>query len=187
MHLVPNPQTVEHVGRLAAAGRWPHQQVWACCDCGWTAAHRRLDRHSHQLTLADLAGHLREDAYPDNTEGHQACGHHHQLHDDCPIHPDSPAGLVCRAATSSRGDPNRAADRITAITALRAWLDDQEPQALIGAALNGLTWNQISHAAGLTLDQARHRWGDQLDRYHRAGILPAVEMAIDIHPTDAGL
>jgi hypothetical protein len=187
MHLVPNPETVEHVGRLAAAGRWPHQQVWAYCDCGWTAERRRLDGHSRKRTLDDLAGHLGEGAHPDNTSGHEACGHHQQLHDDGPIHPDSPAGLVRRAVTSGLGDPDRGADRIAAIIGLRDWLDDQEPQALIGAALNGLTWDQISHAAALTVDQARQRWGNQLDRYHRAGILPAVETAIGIHATDPGL
>jgi len=78
---------------------------------------------------------------------------------------------------STLGPPARALDRLAAIEELRAWLDDQENEAAIGARLTRCTWAEMGTAIGATRQAAWNRWGQMIARYENAGIL-------DPDPTD---
>ena len=175
-HLRPRDQ-VPHRLWQAASGIWPNQSLRAGCDCGWTGHARPLLPDGHATVRDDLDTHLRE--FPDaldscDDEAHRACGFRHHHQDDCPVPPTSPAGILRRAAVSGLADPNRALDRIWAITALRSWIEQTETEAVIAVALNRISWAQLAEAAGVSKQDAMARWAGQLDRYATAGVLPAM-------------
>lgn len=162
---------------LSAHGIWPQQSVQAGCDCGWNGPTRPLDDTSHAQVQDDLELHLADSPSAvdlSDEETHRRCGYRHHPQDDCPVPPTSPAGMLRRAVASGLGRPERALDRVRAITALRAWLDQTEAEAVIGAALNQVSWAGLADAAGICIDDAKARWAGQLDRYAAAGILPAM-------------
>jgi hypothetical protein len=162
---------------MSAHGTWPHQSVQAGCDCGWNGPSRPLSASSHTQVHDDLELHLAESpsaADLSDEETHRRCGYRHHPQDDCPAPPTSPAGMLRRALTSGLGQPERALDRIRAITALQAWLEQTEAEAVIAVALNQMSWHELADAAGIGIDEAKARWASQLDRYATAGILPAM-------------
>jgi hypothetical protein len=167
-------------GGLRSTGSHPHHlAVHAFCQCGWTGPTHPWDAGAADLERAELAAHLADSghtAFPDDADGYHSygCGHFHELNDACPYRPDSPAGQLRRITTGSTlGHPDRALDRLTAIEALRAWLDDQEKEAAIGARLSRCTWNEMGAAIGATRQAAWNRWGQMINRYENAGVLPA--------------
>lgn len=164
-------------GGLRSTGRDPlHLTVGAFCQCGWSGPTHPCAAGARDTERAELVAHLADSGhqpFPDDADGyHQACGHFHDLNDTCPYNPDSPAGQLRRITNGcTLGHPEQALDRLTAIEQLRAWLDDEEKQAAIGARLTRCTWNEMGHAIGATRQAAWNRWGPMIARYENAGIL----------------
>ncbi len=166
---------LDHVGVLKSLGRYSQQTVWATCHCGWAGPRHPHDRHSRQQALAELETHQHTiPARLDHDSAHWRCGWRHDQDDDCPVPPDSPTGQLARITVATLGHPENTLDALAAITAIPAWLDDQEAQTLIAAALNHLTWTQLADAAGISIDEARQRWEEQNARNQNAGLLPAI-------------
>jgi hypothetical protein len=166
-------------GGLRATGSHPlHLAVHAFCQCGWTGPTHPWGPGVADLEAAELAGHLTESShqpFPDDADGYHSygCGHFHQLNDTCPYPPDSPAGQLRRITTGpTLGHPQRALDRLTAIEQLRTWLNDQEKEAAIAARLTRCTWNEMGRAIGATRQAAWNRWGQMINHYENAGVLP---------------
>lgn len=165
-----------HRSWLLSEGIWPRQSVQAGCDCGWVGPRRPLEPSGDADINSDLEQHLVEIGCArviiDDDRAHRGCGYRHDFHDECPLPPTSPAGRLRRALHSGLGDPDRALDRIRAITELRSFLDDQQAEAVIAVALNQSSWSDLADAANMSIDEAKARWAHQLDRYANAGILP---------------
>jgi hypothetical protein len=171
-------QPQELHGGLRATGSHPlHIVVEAFCQCGWTGPPHPWAVGVRATEQAELDAHLADNdhtPFPDDADGYHSygCGHFHQLNDACPYPPDSPAGQLRRITTGSTlGHPDRALDRLSAIEELRAWLDDQEKEAAIGARLARCTWNEMGQAIGSTRQAAWNRWGQMITRYENAGVL----------------
>jgi hypothetical protein len=175
-------------GGMRAAGSHPdHLVVQAFCQCGWTGRRLPWQPGAGDAERAELAAHIAASGHQEFTWGvpapdgyHGACGHFHDLNDACPVPAHSPQGRLQRITTGSTlTRPDRAADRLAAVAELRAWLDDQQTQAIIGARMAGCTWSDMADAAGVTADEARRRWGPMIGRYEQAGLLDH-----DPYPTD---
>jgi hypothetical protein len=169
-------------GGLRSTGSHPlHVAVQAFCQCGWVGRHHPWDDQARAAEEAELDAHLAatgHTAFPSDTDGLHSfgCGHFHELNDVCPYPLDSPAGRLRRITTGSTLDhPDRALDRLSAIEALRAWLDEQEQEAAIGARLSGCTWADMGVAIGATRQAAWNRWGQMIGRYEQAGVIRPVE------------
>jgi hypothetical protein len=127
-----------------------------------------LDSHGRQT------GHrpFPHDSIPDVDGYHQRCGWFHGFQDACPIPPDSPSGQLARiAGVATLTDPDPSLDRLAAIRQLRAWLDDQQLQAIIAARLASCPWPDIARAVGVTTQAASAQWGILIGRYEAAGLL----------------
>jgi hypothetical protein len=173
-------QSDDLAGGLRSTGGHPlHIQVQAFCQCGWTGPTRCWGSATPAAERADLAAHLAATGHqlfpigmPTADGYHQACGHFHQLNDACPVPADSPRGRLERiTGASTLCQPDRALDRLAAIGQLRAWLDDEEQQAAIGARMACCTWTEMGEAVGSTPQAARARWGRLIARCEQAGLL----------------
>jgi hypothetical protein len=172
-----------HGGRRSRGASWSTIQVQAWCQCGWASAWRSWTNGTTATNVADavradLDDHQAASGHtpvPSGCPGpagyHQRCGWFHTFDDACPAPPDSTAGRIQRVAQATINNPARALDRLAAINELRAWLDDQEAQAVIGARMARCTWQDIAGAFGITRHAARDRWEPQIKRYEAVGLL----------------
>lgn len=159
-HATQHVDLDEPVGRTGPATGYtavhldPKDERHAVCTCGWSGPRRNTYEHAAQ----DERDHYRDSG-------------HYPLQRDAP--PDSPARQLQRI---TRGpvltNPARALDRLTAIRELRAWLDDKEPQAVIGARMARATWDEIGAAwGGASRQAAYNRWGRMIKRYEQTRLL----------------
>ena len=174
-----------YCGRRSRGRSWSAIRVQAFCQCGWATtwqpwAPGPAASAAIQTIEAALDNHHRQtghqpfpsDGIPDLDGYHQRCAWFHAFQDPCPSPPHSPAGQTARIdATPTLGDPARSIDRLTAIQESRAWLDDQQLQAIIGARLSHCTWPDIARALRVTTHDARAQWGALIGRYEAAGLL----------------
>lgn len=183
-----------HAGRRAHGATWATTRVQAWCQCGWASPWRHWAQDPsttavvNEAVRADLADHHTSTGHtafpagqPQPPGYHQRCGWFHAFDDACPTPADSPAGRIQRVAQASLRNPVTALDRLAAINELRAWLDDQEIQAVIGARMTRCRWESVALAAGITREHALDRWASQIARFEAAGLLepdpPAAALA----------
>jgi hypothetical protein len=185
-HLEHTGTATSNCGRRSRGPTWSAIHVQAFCRCGWatnwqpwTSAPTAAAAAIHMIDAA-LKDHSRQsghqpfphDGIPEVDGYHQRCGWFHGFQDACPIPPDSPAGQLARVgAVPTLGDRVRSLHRLAAIQQLRAWLDDQQLEAIIAARLSGCTWPNIAQAADVTTQDARDQWGPLIGRYEAAGLL----------------
>lgn len=159
--------------------------VFADCNCGWAGPVRWCDGQliSPETTAAvtaDREGHEAATGHGQDpevgAEGRHdfGCGFYHGLTGRCPLPVDSPAGRVQRVLRSRLGNRHAALDALVAIDELRAWLAEQEPQAVIGARIARATWAEMGEAVGITRQGAFNRWGAVVKGYEAAGVLEAL-------------
>ena len=165
-------------GALSSTGHGSSVTVGAWCQCGWAGPRRVWQPGAERAERADLDGHLAvtgHTSFPDGVPGpdglHVACGHFHDLQDDCPAPADSPRGRLNRAMQPVLNDRTAAIDRLAAIDELRTWLDEQEAMAVIGARMARATWAEMGAAVGTSRQGAHNRWGATVKRYEQAGFL----------------
>lgn len=79
-------------------------------------------------------------------------------------------------ATST--DAALALDRLRAIQELRAWLDDQEAEAVIGCRMARATWAEMGAAIDATRQAAFNRWGSTIKRYESVGLIDDIADAL---------
>lgn len=173
----------KHHHGIRTTGRSAAVMAWGFCDCGWEGTHREwwtpdADPSPGELIAVELAGHEADSGHRAVTGGvpapdhyHAACGAFHGSDDDCLIPPTSPAGRVRRAMAATTTDTALALDRLEAIVELRAWLDDQEAEAVIGCRLSRATWAEMGAAISSTRQAAFNRWGPTIKRYETAGVI----------------
>ena len=183
LELAGQPLT-RYCGRRSQGRSWSAIRVQAFCQCGWAttwqpwasgpAASVALQTIEAALDDHRQTGHLPfpSDGSPDLDRYHQRCGWFHGFQDTCPSPPDLPAGHLARIdGAPTLGDPTLSLDRLAAIQAQRAWLDDQQLQAIIGARLAHCTWPDINGALDVTTQEACAKWGALVGRYEAVGIL----------------
>ncbi len=152
-------------------------QIWAVCECGWCGSRYTNLMDGLKSARADVEAHMAETGHvvdADPSKFHLRCGVRHGLDDDCPRPADSAAGLLVRSLNQSRpGRPAAALDRLSAIQLLRARLDEEEKEAVIGARLARCTWTEMGQAVGVSRQGAWNRWGPMVQRYEAAGLMRA--------------
>ncbi len=166
---------------IRTTGRFQAVSAWGFCGCGrqgtrwqWRAPGEEAGPViSVELTVHEATtGHRTADGgVPAPDDYHAACGAFHRFDDDCLIPPTSPAGRVHRAAVATSTDAALALDRLRAIQELRAWLDDEEAQAVIGCRLARATWAEMGDAIGSTRQAAFNRWSATIKRYESVGLI----------------
>lgn len=173
----------EHHHGIRTTGRSGAVMAWGFCDCGWEGTHREwwtpgADPPAAELIAAELAGHESDSGHGPLAGGvpapdgyHNACGAFHGFDDDCLTPPTSAAGRVRRAMAATTTDTALALDRLEAIVELRAWLDAQEAEAVIGCRLSRATWAEMGAAIGSTRQAAFNRWAATINRYETAGVI----------------
>ncbi len=176
----------DHHHGIRTAGRFESVTAWGFCDCGWEGTRRAWwtpdgGPSVGERIAVELADHEADTGHGPVVAGvpapegyHAACGAFHGFDDDCLIPPGSPAGRVRRATAATSSDAVLALDRLRAVIELRAWLDDQEAEAVIGARLARATWAEMGAAIDSTRQAAFNRWGPTVKRYETAGLIPSV-------------
>jgi hypothetical protein len=171
-------------GRRSQGSTWSAISVQGFCQCGWhtswypwaTAAATDA-RTSINFALDDhyrRTGHqqFRHDGVPEVDGYHQRCGWFHDFQAACPAPPDSSTGRINRIHDGPGfRDPERSLDRLSAIAEMRAWLEDQQTQAIIGARFAGCSWPDIAEASHVTIHDALAQWGPLIARYEAIGLL----------------
>jgi len=173
-----DPMTSAPEVTIASKGGTADGQIWASCECGWRLAPRRdLMANLAEVRAAVVShtaqtGHHEPAGVPVSDDFHLACGVRHGLNDDCPRSPDSPAGVLFRImGRPTTGSPERALDRMVAVQALKARLDQEEQDAVIGGRMARCTWAEMGQAVGTSRQGAWNRWGEMIHRYEAAGLL----------------
>lgn len=163
---------------ITSRGRHTNSQIWASCECGWRMAPRRDLMTGLGEVRAAVASHTAQTGHQEPTgvpapgDLHLACGVRHGLNDDCPRPPDSPTGLLYRImGRSTSGSPERALDRLVAVQALKARLDQEELEAVIGGRMARCTWTEMGETLGISRQGAWNRWGEMVHRYEAVGLL----------------
>ena len=184
--LVPVEQLAAHSGLYARGAL--DVSVFAGCTCGWssTAVHLRrsiMPAGLRESLEAERAGHEQASGHGEDRTVvpvpvglHVGCGFYHGLNDDCPVGTDSPRGLLLRVLEASASESSVALDRLAAAAELRAWLDEQELMAVIGARLARCSWEDVGGAMALGEPEVWRRFGPLIHRYEVAGLLPGEEI-----------
>lgn len=166
---------------IRTSGRFKSVTAWGFCDCGWEGTRRAWWTPGAGPSVGDrIAGELADHeattghgavvaGVPVPDGYHTACGAFHDFDDDCLVPPGSPAGRVRRAMAATSSDALLALDRLRAIIELRAWLDDQEAEAVIGARMARATWAEMGAAIGSSRQAAFNRWGPTVKRSRPPG------------------
>ena len=176
----------DHHHGIRCQGRLQAVTAWGFCDCGWEGTRYPwwvpgAQPPPGELIDAELAAHEAATGHagvvggvPSPDDYHAVCAAFHGFNDDCLIPPTSPVGRVQRATVTTSSDAPLALDRLEAIQQLRAWLDDQEAQAVIGCRMARATWAEMGAAIGSTRQAAFNRWGPTIKRYEAVGLIDEI-------------